>query len=71
MKERCLLHCARIDGRYEGKDVKDPEEMHVIFCVGPVAPASGSFLAIADYTLVSMALAAKERATMAAVLASH
>jgi hypothetical protein len=63
-------HCARIDGQYEGKDTKGPEEMHVIFCIGPEGPASGGFLAIADYTLVPMALAAKERATLAAVLGS-
>ena len=63
-------HCARIDGQYEGKDTKGPEEMHVVFCIGPEGPASGGFLAIADYTLVPMALAAKERGTLAAVLGS-
>jgi hypothetical protein len=44
--------------------------MHAIFAIGPEGPASGAFLAIADYTLVPIALAAKERATLAAVLAS-
>jgi hypothetical protein len=63
-------HCARIDGQYEGKDTKGPEEMHVVFCIGPEGPASGGFLAVADYTLVPMELAAKERSTMAAVLGS-
>ena len=62
--------CARIDGQYEGKDGKGPREMHTIFCIGPEGRASGSFLAIADYTLVPMGLAETERGTMAAVLAS-
>ena len=63
-------HCARIDGQFDSKDGKGPREMHTIFCIGPEGPASGSFLGIADYTLVPMALAEKERAMMAAVLAS-
>ncbi len=63
-------HCARIDGQYDGKDGKGPMEMHTIFCIGPEGPASGGFLAIADYTFVPMALAEKERATLAAVLGS-
>jgi hypothetical protein len=63
-------HCARIDGQFDANDGKAPREMHAIFCIGPEGPASGAFLAITDYTLVPMALAEKERATMAAVLAS-
>jgi len=61
-------HCARIEGQYQGKNTNGPEEMRVIFCIGPEGPTSGAFLAIADYTLVPMTLAAKERATLAAVL---
>ena len=63
-------HCAQIDGQFDGNDGKGLRELHTIFCIGPEGPASGRFLAIADYTLVPKALAEKERATMAAVLAS-
>ena len=63
-------HCARVEAQYDGRDTKGQQEMHAIFCVGPEGPASGAFLAVADYTLVPMARAEKERPTLAAVLGS-
>ena len=62
-------HCARIDGQYNGAK-GGQQELRAVFCVGPEGPASGAFLAVTDYTLVPMARADQERATLAAMLGS-
>jgi len=57
-------HCATIEGSVDGK------ELNSVFCIGPEGPASGSFLAVTDYTLVPANVAARERATVAAIFGS-
>jgi hypothetical protein len=61
-------HCALIAGQVDGG--KGPAELNSAFCIGPEGPASGGFLAITDYTLVPQNVAARERATVAAIFGS-
>jgi hypothetical protein len=61
--------CAHITGQVDAQDGKGLKEMNSVFCQGPLAP-HGSYMNIAYHTAVPMQFAPKERAAMAAILAS-
>jgi hypothetical protein len=61
--------CASITGQIDPQDGKGPREMNSVFCQGPLSPM-GQFTCLAYHTAVPVQLAAKERATMGAILAS-
>ena len=61
--------CAHITGQVDAQDGKGPKELNSVFCQGPLA-RFGSFMNIAYNTVVPMQLAARERATMGAILGS-
>lgn len=62
--------CAHITGHVDPQDGKGMREMNTVFCTTAPRPASGGFLAIAYHTAVPNDVAASERATVGAVLAS-
>lgn len=62
--------CVHLTGHVDPRDGKGDREMNTVFCVSAPKPASGVFLAVAYHTTVPDALAAKERATMGAILTS-
>lgn len=61
--------CTHLGGQMDRNDGKGSMEMNTIFCTTPPAPA-GSYLSFMQHTLVPQALAAKERSTIGAILAS-
>jgi hypothetical protein len=60
--------CAHLIGTTDSNDGKGPSEINALFCEQP--PASGSYLASATMTVVPAAYAARERATLGAIMAS-
>lgn len=63
-------NCAHLVGRSDLKDGAGVREFSIIFCIGREQPVSGIYGNTIYGTAVPVALAAKERATMGAVLAS-
>jgi len=61
-------HCAHLTGTTDLSDGKGPYEFNALFCEQP--PTSGSYLATATMTMVPAANAARERATLGAILQS-
>ncbi len=61
--------CVRLAGTADLSDGKGLGEMSGVFCEDPPAPG-GSFLSVAYLTLAPMAVAAKERATLGAIMES-
>jgi hypothetical protein len=62
--------CAHITGHVDPQDGKGMREMNTVFCTTAPRPASGGFLAVAYHTAIPNEIAASERATVGAVLAS-
>jgi hypothetical protein len=60
--------CAHLTGTTDLSDGTGPYELNALFCEQP--PTSGSYLATATMTMVPAANAAKERATLGAILQS-
>lgn len=63
------VHCAHLLGEIDPKDGKGSREMNTIFCTSPPG-RFGSYMNLAYHTAVPVALAARERTTMGAILAS-
>jgi hypothetical protein len=63
------VHCVHLLGHIDPQDGKGLREMNTVFCNTPPA-AHGSFMNLAYHTVVPVASADKQRATMAAILAS-
>lgn len=63
-------NCAHLMGRNDMKDGAGIREFDIIFCTGREQPVSGVYGNTIYGTAVPVALAAKERSTMGAVLAS-
>ena len=62
-------HCAHLAGTVDFKDQKGSREMNGVYCVQPPG-RMGSYMTLAYLTTVPMSLAAKERATLGAILQS-
>jgi hypothetical protein len=62
-------HCAHLAGSVDFKDQKGSREMNGVYCVQPPG-RMGSYMTLAYVTTVPMPLAAKERATLGAILQS-
>jgi hypothetical protein len=61
--------CARLEGRVDPKDGKGMREFNTVFCSGALSPM-GQYMNIAFHTAVPVAIAARRRATMGAILDS-
>lgn len=61
--------CARLQGRLESNDGKGKKEFNTVFCSGRLSPM-GQYANIAFHSAVPEAGAARQRATMAAILNS-
>jgi hypothetical protein len=61
--------CARLQGHVDTNDGKGRKEFNTVFCSGPLSPM-GQYMNIAFHTAVPEASAARQRATMAAILNS-
>jgi hypothetical protein len=62
-------HCAHLAGTVDFKDQKGTRDMNGVYCVRPPG-RMGSYMTLAYVTTVPMPLAAKERATLGAILES-
>jgi hypothetical protein len=61
--------CAHLEGKSDPHDGKGTREFVTVFCSGPLA-RMGSYMNIVFHTAVPVAIAAQQRATMGAILAS-
>lgn len=62
-------HCAHLAGTVDFKDQKGTRDMNGVYCVEPPG-GMGTYMTLAYVTTVPMPLAAKERATVGAILQS-
>ncbi len=62
-------HCAHLAGTVDFKDQKGTRELNGVYCVQPPG-RMGSYMTLAYVTTVPMSLAAKQRATLGAILQS-
>ena len=62
-------HCAHLAGTVDFKDQKGTREMNGVYCVDPPGPM-GTYMTLVYITTVPMSLAAKDRATLGAILES-
>lgn len=61
--------CAEFSGELDANEGKGPGELHGVFCMGPESPM-GQYMNILMVSMVPDAFAARERATVAAMLGS-
>jgi hypothetical protein len=62
-------HCAHLAGTVDFKDQKGTREMNGVYCVDPPG-RMGTYMTLVYITTVPMSLAAKDRATLGAILES-
>ncbi|SPF41341.1 exported hypothetical protein [Candidatus Sulfopaludibacter sp. SbA4] len=62
--------CVHMAGTVDTGDGKGPRELNAVYCTTPPTPAAGIWLSSAYATSAPVQVAARERATLAAILAS-
>ena len=62
--------CAHMTGTVDFGDGKGLRELNAVYCTTPPTPAAGAWLSLAYTTTVPLSIAARERATLGAILAS-